>query len=167
MDISPCFETSPHIGLYETLRRHMPGTNSLRSTEGITDCFFFGFADVQSFAAVRIYTWLYYTRNECIKVLLNYISCLTLYSLCGFCVIPHSVALKFPHLPTLVCLCVRCGCHRKQCLFPLSVLKGFSLNGDAVCLLRGTDWIFKYEYVTLCDSTGNFILISSSILVCN
>ena len=31
MHISVCPETSAHIGLYETSRRHMPGTNSIPS----------------------------------------------------------------------------------------------------------------------------------------
>lgn len=39
------------------------------------------FADIRFFAAVRNCTWLGNTRNECIKLLLDYTSCLTLYSL--------------------------------------------------------------------------------------
>jgi len=50
-------------------------------TDGKTECILFYFVDVQLFAAVRSCTWLYGARNECIKVLLDYSSCLTLYSL--------------------------------------------------------------------------------------
>ena len=46
------------------------------------------------------------------------------------------------HVLSTVYLCVLCGSENKQRLFPYTTLIGFC-NRDGVCLLRGTDWIFK------------------------
>jgi len=49
---------------------------------------------------------------------------------------------QFYVLPTQ-CICVFCvGSQNKQRLFPYTTLTGF-YNRDGVCLLRGTDWVFK------------------------
>jgi len=43
-------------------------------------------------------------------------------------------------------LCVLYGRQNKQRLFPYTALTdGFWYNRDGVCLLRGTDWVFKYD----------------------
>jgi len=36
------------------------------------------------------------------------------------------------------------GSQKKQRLFPYTELNNFFCNQDVFCLLRGTDWIFKY-----------------------
>jgi hypothetical protein len=41
-----------------------------------------------------------------------------------------------------VYLCVLCGSENKQRLFPYTTLTDWFYNGDGVCLLRGTDWVF-------------------------
>jgi hypothetical protein len=43
-----------------------------------------------------------------------------------------------------VYLYVSYGSHNKQRLFPQTALTGWSLCGDVVCSLWGTNWIFKY-----------------------
>jgi hypothetical protein len=48
-----------------------------------------------------------------------------------FC--PHSVFMCFVRIS-----------EKKQLLFPYTKLTGF-YNRDSVCLLRGTDWVFKYN----------------------
>ena len=51
---------------------------------------------------------------------------------------------QFYVLPTQLYLCVLCGSENKQPLFPYTTLTDWFLyKPDAVCLLRGTDWIFK------------------------
>ena len=77
--------------------------------------------------------------------------CTAQWSLC----VPHSghyvyhqfIIHKSYVLPTQLYLCVLCGSQNKQRLFPYTTLTDWFLyNRDAVCLLRGTDWIF------ICDS---------------
>ena len=41
--------------------------------------------------------------------------------------------------------CVLCGSQNKQPLFPYTALTDWFYNRDAVCLLRGTDWVFIYN----------------------
>jgi len=40
-------------------------------------------------------------------------------------------------------VCVLCGSQNKQRLFPYTALIDWFYNWDGVCLLRGTDWVFK------------------------
>ena len=42
-----------------------------------------------------------------------------------------------------VYLCVLCGYHNKQPLFPYTTLTDWFFITETVCLLRGTDWVFK------------------------
>ena len=51
---------------------------------------------------------------------------------------------QFCFLPTLY-LCVLCGSQNKQRLFPYTALTDWFYNRDGVCLLRGTDWVFKCD----------------------
>jgi DNA-directed RNA polymerase subunit RPC12/RpoP len=44
-----------------------------------------------------------------------------------------------------VYLCVLCWSQNKQRLFPYTALTDWFDNRDGVCLLRGTDWVFKYN----------------------
>ena len=53
---------------------------------------------------------------------------------------------QFYVLPTQLYLCVLCGSENKQRLFPYTTLTDWFYKRDAVCLLRGTDWIFTYNY---------------------
>jgi hypothetical protein len=49
---------------------------------------------------------------------------------------------QFYFLPTQCIYFVLCGSQNKHLLFPYTTLTGFYIR-DRVCLLRGTDWIFK------------------------
>ena len=42
-------------------------------------------------------------------------------------------------------LCVLCGSENKQRLFLYTALTDWFYNWDGECLLRGTDWVFKYN----------------------
>jgi hypothetical protein len=44
-----------------------------------------------------------------------------------------------------VYLCVLSGSQNKQRLFPYTTLTDWFYNRGGVCLLRGTDWVFKYS----------------------
>jgi hypothetical protein len=46
-------------------------------------------------------------------------------------------------LPTQLYLCVLCGSENKQRLFPYTALMDWFYNWDGVCLLCGTDWMFR------------------------
>jgi len=48
-------------------------------------------------------------------------------------------------LPTQLYLCVLCESQNKQRLFPYTTLTDCFYNREGECLLRGTDWVFKYE----------------------
>jgi hypothetical protein len=48
-------------------------------------------------------------------------------------------------LPTQLYLCVLCGSQNKQPLFPYTALTVGLYNREGVCLLCGTDWVFKYN----------------------
>jgi len=54
---------------------------------------------------------------------------------------------EFHVLPTQLYLCVLCGSQNKQPLFPYTTLTDwFFCNRDGECLLRGTGWIFVYNF---------------------
>jgi len=46
-----------------------------------------------------------------------------------------------------VFLCVLYGSEQKQLLFPYTTSTDWFYNRDVECLLRGTDWVFKYSLV--------------------
>ena len=50
---------------------------------------------------------------------------------------------KNPPSAHRVYLCVLCGSEKKQRLFPYTALTDWFHNRVGVCLLRGTDWVFK------------------------
>jgi hypothetical protein len=74
----------------------------------------------------------------------NRISKVTLYSpMVTICTTSFDIQ-QFCVLPTIH-LCVLCRSHEKQRLFLYTALTDFFYNRDGVCLLRGTDWVFKSD----------------------
>jgi hypothetical protein len=69
---------------------------------------------------------------------------------------------QFYVLPTQ-CICVLCGCHNKQRLFPYTALTDF-YNRFRDCLLRGMSWIyihnsdpFKAQWLLYVPHSGHYM----------
>jgi hypothetical protein len=76
---------------------------------------------------------------------INWLVCIT-ETECVYCAVrTGSLYIILRSAPT-VYLCVLCGYQNKQLLFPYTTLTNWLLyNWDGVCLLRGTEWVFKYN----------------------
>ena len=120
--------------------------------------FYFHFT-VVGFSSARWSQWLdFYSHLLSINLRLllsqtnsvSFMQCVLVYPHNRFKTICHFMCEQFLTFKTLrhvhtVYLWILCGFQNKQRLFPYTELTGWFLNLGRVCLLRGTDWIFKYN----------------------